>query len=170
MAVERKILLLNSDYRPLRFVTWQRGLKLMHREKVDIISQWEGVNVRSCTRAITLPSTLRLKAHVKYYRGKVKFSKKIIKIRDNFRCQYCGKRGERSKLTIDHIIPVSRGGQSTFENCVCACYSCNNKKNNHLLSETSMTLLMPPRTPSYDIYYGLFPSSIHHPDWRIFLK
>ena len=50
----------------------------MHREKVDVVSQWEGINIRSCTRAIALPSTLRLKTHVRYYRGKVKFSKKII--------------------------------------------------------------------------------------------
>ena len=168
--IQNKILLLNSDYRVLRFVDWNKALKLLLRNKIDIIDRWENISIRTTDGSIILPATIRLKKQVKYHRAKIRFSKNLVKRRDDYTCQYCGKKEDRKKLTIDHVIPVSKGGESSFDNCVTACYKCNNKKNNHLLSETAMTLLMPPRTPRYDIYYGLFPSSIHHPAWRILLK
>jgi len=162
--------LLNSDYRALRFVTWERALRLMSREKVDIVSHWEDTIIRSIDGKIILPSTLRLKNHVRYYRkGPLKFSKLLIKKRDRFTCQYCGET-RRSSLTIDHVIPKSRGGPTDYENCITACYSCNNKKNNRLLSETNMRLLNKPQNPIYDIYYGLYPSREQHPDWKMFLN
>ncbi len=170
MIDNRKVLLLNSDYRALRFVTWERALRLMSREKVDIVSHWEDTIIRSIDGKIILPSTLRLKNHVRYYRkGPLKFSKLLIKKRDRFTCQYCGET-RRSSLTIDHVIPKSRGGPTDYENCITACYSCNNKKNNRLLSETNMRLLNKPQNPIYDIYYGLYPSREQHPDWKMFLN
>ena len=172
MMDNRKILLLNSDYRALRFVNWQRALKLMHRGKVDIISEWNDTHIRSVSGNITLPSTIRLKRYVKYYhRARIKFSKNIVKKRDSYICQYCGKNGavDKKQMTIDHVMPVSKGGKSTFENCVTACFSCNNKKNNKLLSETSMKLLNKPKKPSIVICYGIEAPLEHHPQWESFL-
>jgi 5-methylcytosine-specific restriction endonuclease McrA len=83
--------------------------------------------------------------------------------------QYCGQT-KRSVLTIDHVIPISKGGDTSYDNCITACYSCNNKKNNKLLSETNMRLINEPQNPIYDIYYGLYPSRKQHPDWKMFLK
>lgn len=170
---DRKILLLNSDYRALRFVNWQRALKLMHRGKVDIISEWNDAHIRSVSGTITLPSTIRLKRYVKYYhRARVKFSKNIVKKRDSYTCQYCGTSGKERKkqLTIDHVIPVSKGGKSTFENCVTACFTCNNKKNNKLLSETNMKLRKLPKKPNIVMCYGIEAPLKHHPQWKSFLS
>ncbi len=173
MMDDRKILLLNSDYRALRFVNWQRALKLMHRGKVDIISEWNDTHIRSVSGNITLPSTIRLKRYVKYYhRARIKFSKNIVKKRDSYICQYCGKNGagDKKQMTIDHVMPVSKGGKSTFENCVTACFNCNNKKNNKLLSETNMKLLNKPKKPSIVICYGIEAPLEHHPQWESFLS
>ncbi len=170
MIENQKILLLNSDYRPLNFVTWNRALKLLLKEKVDVVSEWEGKAIRSVSGAIQLPATLRLRSQVRFFRKKIIFSKAMVKKRDNYTCQYCGVRPSRTHTTIDHVIPVSKGGQSSYENCVTACYKCNNKKNDRLLSQIGMRLKTRPTKPCYDIYYGLTPSSERHPDWHMFLK
>tara|TARA_R100000008_G_C3585941_1_gene172278 strand:- start:2989 stop:3513 length:525 start_codon:yes stop_codon:yes gene_type:complete len=168
MIDDRKILLLNSDYRALRFINWNRALKLMYRNKVETVSEWEGFHIRSTSGNISLPSTLRLKTHVKYHKVRIKFSKNLIKKRDAFTCQYCGEQ-ERKKLTIDHIIPVSRGGQNSFENCVTACFKCNNKKNNRLLSEINMKLAKVPKKPTYLVCCGNDIPRKYHPDWKPFV-
>jgi 5-methylcytosine-specific restriction endonuclease McrA len=168
--IQNKILLLNSDYRVLRFVDWSRALKLLLKNKVDIIDFWEGVEIRTVDGSIVLPATIRLRNQVRFHRAKIKFSKNLIKRRDNYKCQYCGKIEDRKKLTIDHVVPVSKGGESSFVNCVTACYKCNNKKNNSLLSETNMRLRKKPMRPLYSIHFGLNANSEHHKNWRIFLK
>jgi len=169
MIDDRKILLLNSDYRPLRFVNWNRALKLMYRDKVDIVSEWDGIAIKSIDGTISLPSTLRLKNRVRYFMKRIHFSKSMVKRRDNYTCQYCGKSPTKKNTTIDHVIPVSKGGETSYENCVTACYKCNNRKNNKLLSQIDMKLLKKPTKPLYDLYYGLWPSKIHHPDWEMFI-
>ena len=169
MIDDRKILLLNSDYRVLSFVNWTRALKLMYRGKVAIVSEWDDTVIRSADESISLPSTLRLRKRVKFFRQKIYFSKATVKRRDNYTCQYCGKAINKKNLTIDHIIPVSKGGETSYENCVAACYKCNNKKNNKLLSQLDMKLLNKPRRPKHDVFYGLWPSKIRHPDWKMFL-
>jgi len=85
-----------------------------------------------------IPAILKLLKIVRIvYRSRVPFSKKNVMIRDECKCQYCGSNRE---LTVDHIIPVSRGGKSSFENCVTACINCNSKKGNKLPSEAGMYL------------------------------
>jgi len=168
--IQNKILLLNSDYRVLRFVDWSRALKLLLKNKIEIIDRWEEIKIRTVDGSIILPATIRLKNQVRFHRAKIKFSKNLIKRRDNYTCQYCGKIQDRKKLTIDHVVPVSKGGESSFANCVAACYKCNNKKNNSLLSQTTMKLRRKPACPLYSIYFGLSVTSKHHTNWTIFLK
>lgn len=170
MIDNQKILLLNSDYRALNFVTWNRALKLLIKGKVDVVSEWEGKAIRSVSVAIQLPATLRLRNHVRFFRKNIIFSKSMVKKRDHYTCQYCGSTPAKAQTTIDHVIPVSKGGQSSYENCVTACYKCNNKKNDRSLSQIGMRLITRPSKPCYDIYYGLAPSSERHPDWHMFLK
>ena len=168
--IQNKILLLNSDYRVLRFVDWNKALKLLLRNKIDIIDRWENISIRTTDGSIILPATIRLKKQVVYHRAKIRFSKNLVKRRDDYTCQYCGKKEDRKKLTIDHVIPVSKGGESSFDNCVTACYKCNNKKNNSLLSQINMKLRKKPARPLYSVYYGLTPNSSHHNNWSMFLK
>ena len=81
------------------------------------------------------------------YKNKVPYSKRNIFVRDGYKCMYCGTR-EKIKLTIDHVIPQSRGGKSTFDNCVASCRPCNNKKGHRTPNEAKMYLLRQPYTPT----------------------
>jgi 5-methylcytosine-specific restriction endonuclease McrA len=101
-------------------------------------------------------------------RQDVKFSRHNIYVRDGNRCQYCGHRFSSSELSLDHVIPLSRGGSSTWENVVCACLACNVKKGNRTPHESSMRLIAPPRKPRWHPV-GQFGSSKFHPAWRNFL-
>ena len=168
MVNNRKVLLLNSDYRALRFVTWERALRLMSREKVDIVSHWEDTIIRSIDGKIILPSTLRLKNHVRYYRkGPLKFSKLLIKKRDRFTCQYCGET-RRSSLTIDHVIPKSKGGKNTWKNLVTCCQRCNTKKDSLSPAEAGLKLRYKPYRPTYLQFLRRVNGSFHN-DWLAYL-
>ena len=89
-------------------------------------------------------------------------------MRDGNRCQYCGHKFSSSELSLDHVIPLSRGGRSNWENVVCACLSCNVKKGNRSPHEASMKLIAQPKKPRWHPV-GHFGSNKVHPSWRNFL-
>jgi len=128
---------LNADYSFLNVVDWKRAVCLLVKDKVKVlrysgktVMTGEGVPVR-------VPLVIRLIKFIRMvYRSRVPFSKKNVLIRDGFKCAYCQTRSGR--LTIDHIVPKSRGGRTEFENCVTACRECNHKKGNQLPSEAKM--------------------------------
>jgi len=138
--------ILNGDYSYLNTVSWQKAIKLMVKGKVSVV-KYTGAAVRTAENMlIKIPAVLKLMKIIRIiYRTKVPFSKKNVMVRDGFTCQYCGALKE---LTIDHVIPVSRGGKSKFENCVTACKQCNNKKSNKLPSEIHMYLKKQPISPT----------------------
>jgi 5-methylcytosine-specific restriction endonuclease McrA len=109
-----------------------------------------------------------LKSFDRLPRQEVKFSRHNIYLRDGNRCQYCGHKFTSSELSLDHVIPLSRGGHSSWDNVVCACLSCNVKKGNRTPSEASMRLIAPPRKPRWHPV-GHFGSNKLHPAWRNFL-
>ena len=128
---------LNADYSFLNVVSWKRAVCLQVKNKVKVlrysgttIMTGEGVSVR-------VPLIIKLIKFIRMiYRSRVPFSKKNVLIRDGFMCAYC--RTHNGRLTIDHIVPKSRGGRTEFENCVAACRACNHKKGNQLPSEAKM--------------------------------
>ena len=138
--------ILNGDYSYLNTVSWQKAIKLVVKGKVSVV-KYTGAAVRTAENMlIKIPAVLKLMKIIRIiYRTKVPFSKKNVMVRDGFTCQYCGALKE---LTIDHVIPVSRGGKSKFENCVTACKQCNNKKSNKLPSEIHMYLKKQPVSPT----------------------
>jgi len=143
-----KVILLNSDYSFLNVVSWKRAVRLMVKGKAEVVEASNKI-IRNAERTIELliPKVLRLVKLVRsIYKTKVPFSKKNVMVRDNFTCAYCGKTEQR--LTIDHIIPKSKGGKSTFENCVASCKPCNNRKNNRTPSEANMFLKKKPFQPT----------------------
>lgn len=137
------VLLLNSSYEPLRITTWQRAFCLFYSGKADIIEQYDS-NIRSVSFSIRCPSVVRMKYYIKTIRKSIKPSRSLVLQRDNYICQYCGKKLNIKSATIDHIIPKCRGGSYSWENLVCSCYDCNNKKRNRLPIESNMTLLKNP--------------------------
>lgn len=115
---EEKFLLLNASYEPLRFCDWRKAVLLIIKQKAMLISE----KVLKLVHYIQLPHTLKAN----------RLSRKKILERDGFECQYCGR---KSNLTLDHIVPRSKGGKNSWENLVTACEPCNLRKGNKSLSE-----------------------------------
>jgi len=114
------------------------------------------------------PAVLRLK----YYRHiikKARYSSKVVFYRDNYVCSYCGKNFVKSKLTIDHIIPRSKGGKTDWMNCVTCCKGCNNRKRNRTPEEAGMPLLTKPFVPQSLIKNELSGIRPVHSEWLNYL-
>jgi len=139
-------ILLNGDYTYLNTISWKKALKLVVKHKAEVLKYGSKI-VRSAEKVVMkIPEVLKLTKIIRIiYKSRVPFSKKNVMIRDGYTCQYCGSKKD---LTIDHIIPISRGGKSNFENCVAACRTCNIKKGGRLPSEINMYLKKKPVTPT----------------------
>jgi len=133
-------LLLSYDYQPLRYVDVKHAFRLIFANKADIIKEYKDRVIRTVSKIINAPAVIRLLGKFKL-RFPIKLSRRNIFIRDKFMCQYCGKEGKPSDLTLDHITPRSRGGKFTWENIVTSCYACNTKKGDREPNEAGMGLL-----------------------------
>ena len=139
--------LLNADFTFLNLIDWKRAVCLLAKGKVEVLKQSDSVVKSSGGIEFKIPSIMRLIKLIRtIYRTGVAFNKKNILVRDGFKCAYCGEKSQ--KLTIDHIIPRSRGGKDSFENCVAACRSCNRRKGGRIPSEANMHLILKPYQPT----------------------
>ncbi|KAK4787859.1 hypothetical protein SAY86_011692 [Trapa natans] len=144
-------LVLDLSYRPVNVVCWKRAICLEFMEKADVLEYYDQT-VNSPNGSFYIPAVLRvphLLQVVKRRRVKNSLSRKNILHRDNYTCQYCST---KEKLTIDHVLPISRGGQWTWENLVTACSRCNSRKGQKTLEEANMKLMKVPKAPKdYEI-------------------
>ena len=146
--MQEAVILLNADYSPLNVVQVRRAIKLLVKKKAVIVEATKRI-ITNAERTVSflIPKVIRLVDYIKQLRRYVvTFTKRNILMRDGFRCQYCDTRSP--KLTIDHVLPSSRGGKTEFDNCVAACIECNNKKANKTPDEAGMKLLSKPHKPS----------------------
>lgn len=143
----KNTLLLNSDYMPIKVISWQRAVCLWFSDKVEIVEEYNDFDLRSVSFTMKCPAVVRLLSYVKAFRKSVKFSRLNIFHRDKFTCQYCGIQPGIKNLTFEHIIPKSRGGKTNWENITTACYPCNIRKGNKTLKEARMKLLSIPKEP-----------------------
>ncbi len=146
----RRALLLNASYEPMKIISWQRAIVLWFQEKAEIV-EYHSTVVRSVRQQFTLPSIIRLKTYVRQKRtaGPVRFSRENVYTRDNHTCQYCREQTTPRSLTLDHVIPASRGGPKTWTNVVTSCRDCNQKKGNRTPKEAKMPLLNEPKAPEW---------------------
>ena len=144
--MEGSCILLNADYSFLNTVNWKKAILLLSKGRVEVLKFSKRV-IRSAEGVVMkVPSVLRLVKLIRIlYKTKVPFSKKNVMTRDGYECLFCGS---KANLTIDHVIPKTNGGKSTFENCVTACYSCNNAKGGRSPREAGMTLKRQPYAPT----------------------
>ncbi len=150
-----KILILNFSYEPLQFCTARRGLVMVLSGRAEQI-ECDGYVVRSPSMSLQVPTVIRVLNLVKRKtRKSVSFSKKNILRRDNFMCQYCSERNY--PLTVDHIIPKSRGGKTTWTNVVVACKPCNMRKGNRTTREANMRLGKAPSRPKFNFHQIVVP-------------
>ncbi|MGH9801711.1 MAG: HNH endonuclease [Blastocatellia bacterium] len=171
MVVARKVLLLNASYEALCLVTAPKALTLVFRRVAEVLENDKGYVLRSPNFVFDVPSVIRLTHYidVRSRRNKVTNRNRIL-ARDRYRCQYCGKRGTAFDLTLDHIMPRSRGGRTVAENLVTACQKCNNRKGDRTPEEARMPLLTNPAA----LFYGLERAELRQasttrPEWRKYL-
>lgn len=165
-------LVLNADYRPLSYFPlslwpWQEAVKAVWLHRVEVLARYEEV-VRSPSTEIHIPSVVVLKDYV-HPQKRVAFTRFNLFLRDEFRCQYCGARGE---LTFDHVVPRSRGGTTSWENVVAACAKCNLRKGASSLARAGMSLRRTPRRPDAVKLRNQgrkFPPNHLHETWFDFL-
>ncbi|WP_162559457.1 HNH endonuclease [Microvirga sp. 17 mud 1-3] len=165
-------LVLNADYRPLSYYPlsiwcWQDAIKAVFLDRVNIVSEYDKV-VRSPSFEIRLPSVISLKTYVKPSRNPA-FTRFNVFLRDRFTCQYCGTHED---LTFDHVVPRSKGGQTTWENVVAACAPCNLRKGDRMPNEVEMWPRQSPFAPTlHDLHSNgrLFPPNYLHDSWLDYL-
>lgn len=139
-------LLLNADFRPISLISWKEAMVFITNGSARAEAFYDK-EVHSVSQTWKIPSVLVLNKYVKS-RMMVKFSRRNVYLRDDYRCQYCAKSFYCKDLTLDHVIPKSRNGRKTFLNIVTACLDCNSKKKDRTPAEANMPLLKPPSVPS----------------------
>ena len=146
MKSSKKVLVLNQSYQPITVTTVKKAITLTWRNKVEMIEVSEQV-LRSPNTEFPFPLVIRLKSHVRYnpFR-RVELNRKNLFKRDNNTCVYCGSKDE---LTLDHVLPKSRGGRTSWDNVVTACHKCNNKKDNKTPEEAGLQMKVNPKQPIY---------------------
>ena len=140
-----RVIVLNSDMSILGTTTYKRAIRLIVTGKAESLKDSE----RRIHPSMLVPLVIKLvKAIRNLWRKQVPWSKHNIHIRDGFKCQYCGNLVQKSKITIDHVIPKDQSGKNSWTNCVSSCFGCNNKKQNRTPSQANMSLIRRVTTPT----------------------
>ena len=168
-----RVLVLNSSYEPLRIVSWQRAMLLFLGEKIDVLDSYN-VAIHSVSQAFHLPAVIKMKrfSYIKKRRSGVRFSRAHVFMRDDFMCQYCRTTLPAKQLTLDHVMPVVRGGETSWTNIVTCCAKCNQKKGSQTPAEAGMKLSRPPKEPKVGSIPDLlmFRSRELPESWRPYLQ
>jgi 5-methylcytosine-specific restriction endonuclease McrA len=166
-------LVLNADgapitYLPLSVIDWQEAIRYMVLEKVHVLNWHDNWIVHSHRWSTPVPAVIMLKEFMKP-KQTVRFSRGNVYLRDLYRCSYCSHTLQKKDCTLDHVLPVSKGGKTTFENTVTSCGPCNAAKgNNHRVRPK-----VKPYRPSYFELVNKrkqFPFMVRHESWREFLS
>lgn len=187
MGLDSKVLVLNRLWQAVNVVRARRALTLLYVGRSKVVHDdfttygWEHwasrppelVNgndaVCGVTFRVPVPRVIQLLDYDKVPRPRVKFTRSNVYLRDRHRCQYCGHTASVADLTLDHVLPRSRGGRTTWRNIVVSCVPCNARKGDRRPEEAGMALLSEPRQPSWHPATSLRPAEHPHPEWMPFL-
>ena len=183
-----RTLILNKNWVPIDVVTREAVMTLLFRDSAKVvcpesyvtytISEWIEKSklehrthnvIRTATVNLHRPEVVILSTYHGIPCREVSFTRRNLYRRDNMTCQYCGRRKQAQRLSIDHVTPKSRGGKSTWENCVLACVPCNSKKADKILKTSGMTLLKTPERPKWKPYLENLSMSTMLDSWKKFL-
>ena len=153
-----RVLVLNATYEPINVCTVRRAAVLVLKAKAEVLERSDGA-LRSEHTAVPRPVVIRLVTYVNVPRDthRRKITRRAVFARDGWTCQYCGS---RSNLTVDHVIPRSKGGASTWENIVASCASCNRRKGNRLPREIKMHPRTRPTAPGPTVFIRIASPTI----------
>ncbi len=167
-------LLLNADSAPISMIplstlNWEEAIKYLVLEKAVVLEWHQDWIVHSPKWSTAVPAVMMLTEYQKK-KTTVRYSKSHVFLRDEFCCQYCGTKVNKKTATLDHILPISHGGRSTWENTTTACSPCNSKKGND-------HKVVPKHKPYRPSYYQLVEKrkklgwdQLSHPSWREYLE
>lgn len=173
----KRALLLNSDWSPLHFISDWRAVRLLMNGRAEIVtdfetglpSVWTDAAFTSPSQKIQVPATLRLHRFVHKKWKAPRFRKKVLFNRDGWKCQYCGVKLNWGNITIDHVLPSSRGGTTSWLNCVTACKGCNKRKDDRTPEEAGMKLAKKPANPSSLHFWDAMKTDCWHANWDVYV-
>jgi len=193
-ALDCSVLVLNRFYMAVRVVDVRRAMTLLYRGCAEVIvieedqyanydfENWcelselhamEKQNgedyLRTPTRELQVPRIVRLVLYDRIPKSTVRFNRKTLFARDGYRCQYCGQTRPMSQLSLDHVVPRSQGGKTTWENVVCSCMGCNGKKGGRTPVQASMKLLTTPIRPHANPGIAVTLQDPRYHSWKTFL-
>jgi len=157
----RRVLILDSGYRPLGIINWKKAVALAWLDKAEILEEYDDV-LRSPSFEMNVPAVIRLRSYIIRKDPVVKFSKKNLYIRDNGMCQYCHKNITYEASTYDHVLPRSKGGKTSWDNIVIACSKCNEKKDARTPEQAHMRHVNP-RPPTHQMLLAKMLHSVVSP-------
>ena len=194
-ALNSSVLVLNKLYMAIQVTSARRAFSLLFKEQAEVVAveeghynsydfdswvevsqardRWEGDGtewVQAVSFDIMVPRVIRLLFYDRLPEARVKFNRRNIFARDENRCQYCGKRYPTSELSLDHVIPRSRGGRTNWDNIVCACTDCNARKGGRLPEEAGLKLIRRARKPRRSPIIRLKLRSGKYSTWKHFLN
>lgn len=149
----------NGKYETFDFETWADIRSANHEDCVKTVSN-----------VIKAPRVIVLVRYDGYHRRQPKFNRINIFRRDGDTCQYCARSFSKSELTIDHVVPRSMGGRSTWDNVVCCCVACNRKKGGRTPGRANMELLSKPVKPGASLFSNLHVKTVKYEEWEPFLS
>jgi 5-methylcytosine-specific restriction endonuclease McrA len=184
MLLSQPTLVLNRHWQAICTTSVRHAISLVYKQRAKIIApetyelhdleSWadlsalrDGPRIHGVSIAILAPEVVLLNETDVYPQPKVVFSRRNIFKRDRYACQYCGAHPKLTELTIDHVVPKSKGGRSTWDNCVVSCRTCNGIKGNRALRESGLKLSRRPRRPSWLPF--ITQSISRHPSWEKFI-
>jgi 5-methylcytosine-specific restriction endonuclease McrA len=194
-ALDASVLVLNKLFMAIHIISVRRAFSLLCKNLAEVVSleeghfttydfaSWREVSeyraryfrqedddwVRTVSSEIQAPRVIRLLGYDKLPKQTVKFNRRNIFARDNNQCQYCGKKFPTSELSLDHVVPRSRGGLSTWENIVCSCVNCNVKKGGRTPKEAHLSLIRKPEKPKRSPLLNLKLTHRKYQSWKTFL-
>jgi 5-methylcytosine-specific restriction endonuclease McrA len=184
--LETGVLVLNRVYQPVHVTSVRRALCLLYQGVAKAIDEqfqlfdfesWSELSaaasqdvIRTVSRRIRIPRVIVLVAYEHLPKARVRFSRFNIYARDDSTCQYCGRRLPRSELNLDHVVPRSRGGSTTWENVVCSCVACNLRKGGRSPDEAGMRLRRAPSRPRWTPVFRSATRRAFYREWMPFLS
>jgi 5-methylcytosine-specific restriction endonuclease McrA len=194
-SLDASVLVLNRVFAAVHVIGLRRAFCLLAKDQAEVVSLDDGMFVthdfsswrelsalrsrlyksedddwvRTPTAEIQAPRVIRLVGYDKVPRQTVKFNRRNIFARDHNQCQYCGKKFVTSELSLDHVIPRSQGGATTWENIVCACVDCNVRKGGRTPRQANLTLIRKPEKPKRSPILNLKLTQKKYHSWQSFL-
>ncbi len=163
--MDSNVLVLNQDYQPLSICSVQRSVKLLFLEKAEVLHDDPKRKIRTIDDEYIYPSVIRLRYYINIPYTRIVLSRRNVMKRDGHTCQYCGI---KSDLTLDHVIPRSKGGVDTWENLVTACNKCNVRKGNRTPDQANMPLKRKPFRPIHITFFRDILGGVQE-DWKPYL-